>query len=158
MSAPRRLLIHPPGHPSTKRGAERRWQLVPGLPLSSTELTSVRMFALDGQSLLPVQDRLYKHTWSHGACHGLPMHTPVIPRSASLCGAPRPVRHFAYSHSVSHGHLQAILTRFTIISNKDKARELLSPAKPSTGRFCLHVYEVGVTAELVSEYGDHEMT
>lgn len=110
------------------------------------------------QGSLPVQDRLYKHTWSHGACHRLPTHTPLTSRLASFlwCASPSQTL-FLWAPAVSCWSLQDVLTRSTITSDKDEVREL-SSAEPEAGRFCLHVYKVGVTTELAPENGDPEMT
>lgn len=48
-----------------------------------------------------------------------------------------------WTPAVSHWYLQDVLTRSTIISEKDEVRELSSAEEPKAGRFCLHVYKVG---------------
>lgn len=62
-----------------------------------------------------------------------------------------------WAPAISHWHLQDVPTGSTITSEKDEVRELGS-AEPKAGRFCLHIYKVGVTTELAPENGDPEMT
>lgn len=101
------------------------------------------MFTLDGQGPLPVQDRLYKHMQSHGACHGLPRNTHTAQVWVGLI-----LRLCLWMLAVSHWHLRDVLTRSTPTPDKDELRE------PS-------FYHIECTFRNVEtiepEYDDHEV-